>query len=227
MVASILIAFALDAWWDDRQLEKEMAEDLAIVEYELSENLRLVSLSMDSMEQVVKASNQLVDIFHAHSEEPSVEIEGSILFWSIFASPTLDPSFGGIDSWISAGRLAGIESIELRQRLASVRGKVSDVTEEQFDAKEMLTREIHPLIRNEIGDIAAIKNLWVAGFGTTYSGMNQDIPDVGTISVPNTNALRFHLQTRTLWLQVALREMADFREELEAIQSLLREEMGN
>jgi hypothetical protein len=31
VVISILIAFALDAWWNDRQLQQETAEDLAIV----------------------------------------------------------------------------------------------------------------------------------------------------------------------------------------------------
>ena len=31
VVASILIAFALDAWWAERQLEQEIAEDLSIV----------------------------------------------------------------------------------------------------------------------------------------------------------------------------------------------------
>lgn len=46
VVASILVAFALDAWWDDRQLQQETAEDLVIVEYELAENVRLAQLTI-------------------------------------------------------------------------------------------------------------------------------------------------------------------------------------
>ena len=227
VVASILIAFALDAWWDDRQLEKEMAEDLAIVEYELSENLRLVDASIEIMEQVVTHSKELIDTLKTHTNESSVEIEGSNLFWTIFSSPTLDPSFGGIDAWIAAGRLAGIESIELRQRLASIRGKVSDVTEEQYVAREMLIREIHPLIRHEIGDIAAIEQLYAAGFGATFASSAQALPDVGTVVFPNSGAIRFALDARILFFSATLREMAEFRTELEAIQTLLRKEMEN
>ena len=148
------------------------------------------------------------------------------MFWGIFASPTLDPSLGGIDAWIAAGRLAGIESPELRQRLASIRGKVTDVTEEQFVAREMLIREIHPLLRDEIGDIEVVKNLWAEGYGARYGSAVQEIPDVGTVSVPNSGALQFSLQARTLWYRASLQEMQDFKTELEAIQSLLRKEMG-
>lgn len=225
VVASILIAFALDAWWDDKQLEKEMAEDLAIVEFELAENLRLVDLTIDIMERVAATSDEIVATLKAHPDDTSVEIAGSALFWGIFASPTLDPSFGGIDTWIAAGRLAGIQSIELRQRLASIRGKVSDVTEEQYVARDMLIREIYPLIRNEIGDIAAVQQLYASGYGARYGSSVQDIPEVGTISVPNSGALRFGIQVRTLWYEASINEMLDFKKELEAIQTLLREEM--
>jgi hypothetical protein len=225
VVASILIAFALDAWWDDRQLEAEMTEDLAIVEYELAENLRLVNLTIEIMERVAAAGDEIVGMLKRQSTDTIVEIEGSTLFWGIFASPTLDPSLGGIDAWIAAGRLAGIDSLELRRNLASIRGKVSDVTEEQIVARDMLIGEIYPLIRNEIGDIDAVKQLFASGYGARYGSSVQETPEVGTISVPNSGALQFSLQARTLWYRASLQEMQDFRKDLEAIQSLLREEM--
>ena len=59
-MASILIAFALDAWWAERQLEQEIAEDLAIVEYELAENIRLVQLTIDIMNEVIAANNTII-----------------------------------------------------------------------------------------------------------------------------------------------------------------------
>lgn len=225
VVASILIAFALDAWWDDRQLAKEMAEDLAIVDFELSENLRLVDLSIEIMEQVVVASDEIIVAMNANPEALSVEITGGTVFWGLFSSPTLDPSFGGIDSWIAAGRLAGIESIELRQRLASIRGKVSDVIEEQLVAREILIRETHPLLRDEIGSIAAVKELVAAGYGARYGSSVQELPDVGTVSIPTSGAIQFTIEARTLFINAALQEMRDFREELKAIQTLLRGEM--
>lgn len=39
VLASILIAFALDDWWDDRQLQAEMAGDLEAIQSLLHEEM--------------------------------------------------------------------------------------------------------------------------------------------------------------------------------------------
>lgn len=227
VVTSILIAFALDAWWENRQLEQEMAEDLAIVEYELAENLRLVNLTMELMENVTAHSEMVIAAMrNAPPEAAEVDIAGTTLFWSIFNNPTLDLSFGGIDAWIAAGRMAGIESPELRQRLASVRGKVSDVTEEQYVARDITVRDIFPHLRNHTSDIEPIVTLFSSGFHGRQGTGIQDLPDIGKVSIPNSAPLEFDLQIRNLWYQAAINEVRDFQGELEAIQSLLREEMN-
>jgi len=226
VVTSILIAFALDAWWADRQLNREMAEDLAIVEYELAENVRLVNLTVDIMERVVAANNSLIAQLKADSESAATEIPDTALFWGLFINPTLDPSLGGIDAWIAAGRLAGIESPVLRQRLASVRGKVEDVVEEQRVARDIGIRTIYPLIGDEIGDIGGIQDLFASGLHARQGTSVRALPSSGAVSVPNSGALSFALQVRTIWYEAAIKEMQDFQAELEGIQGLVRDEVG-
>ena len=225
VVVSILIAFALDAWWDDRQLQQETAEDLAIVEYELAENIRLVQVTMDIMSQVVAANNALIAELTTHPDSAMVEIEDTTIFWGIFINPTLDPSLGGTDAWIAAGRLGGLDSPLLRQRLASVRGKVEDVVEEQRVAREIAVHEIYPLIKDQIGDIGLVQQLFSEGFHARQSTSVQTVTGSGTISVPNSNALRFLLRSRTLWFEASIYETGDFQTELEEIQSLLQQEI--
>lgn len=226
VVVSILIAFALDAWWADRQLEQEMAEDLAIVESELTENIRLVNQTIEIMERVVAANHTLIEELQTNIALPEVEIADTTIFWGIFNNPTLDPSLGGIDAWIAAGRLAGIDSPQLRQRLASVRGKVEDVIEEQRVAREIGVRNVYPLIQDEIGDITPVRQLYSDGFHARQATDVREIPSSGTIPVPNSAALRFMLQARTIWYEAAIKEMLDFQAELEEIQVLVRAEMG-
>ena len=226
VVVSILIAFALDAWWAERQLEREMAEDLAIVDYELAENIRLVKLTIDIMGRVVAANNTLISELQAQAESPNLEIADTTLYWGLFINPTLDPSLGGIDAWIAAGRLAGIDSPVLRQRLASVRGKVEDVVEEQRVARDIGLRTIYPLIQDEIGDIGLVQDVFAAGLHIRQGASVQEIPTSGVIPVPNSGALRFALRARTIWYEAAIREMLDFQAELEEIQVLVRAEMG-
>jgi len=80
VVASILIAFALDAWWADKQLEQEIIEDLAIVDYELAENVRLVKLSLEQMIRVVDASHSLIADLKAQAESEDVEVADTLVF---------------------------------------------------------------------------------------------------------------------------------------------------
>lgn len=226
VVASILIAFALDAWWAERQLEQEIAEDLAIVEYEMAENIRLAQLTIDIMEQVVAAGNIIVAELQVQPDSAIVEVPDNTFFWGFFSNPTFDPSLGGTDAWIAAGRLAGIDSPQLRQRLASVRGKVADVREEQLVGRDISVFNIYPVIEEKIGDIESIQQMFASGLHARQGTSIQTIPESGTISVPNSNALRFLLRARIVWYESSIYEMGDFQAELEEIQLLIQEEIS-
>ncbi len=227
VVASILIAFALDAWWTDRQIEQETAEDLAIVQFELAENIRLVQVTIDIMSEVVAANDALIAKLMAQPDSTMVEIEDTTLFWGLFSNPTFDPSLGGTDAWIAAGRLGGLASPALRQRLASVRGKVEDVVEEQRIAREIAVHEIYPLIKDEIGDIEIVQKLFSDGLHARQKTAIQEVLGSGTISVPNSNALRFLLRARMVWYEASIYETRDFQTELVEIQLLLQQEMNH
>jgi hypothetical protein len=225
VVASILVAFSLDAWWADRQQEQETMEDLAIVEFELAENIRLVQVTMDIMNNVVAANRTLISELTAQPESATVEIDDITLFWGLFSNPTLDPSLGGTDAWIAAGRLGGLDSPMLRQRLASVRGKVGDVVEEQHIAREIAVHEIYPLIKDQVGDIGLVQQLFSDGWHARQRTSVQAVTGSGTVSVPNSNALRFFLRARMIWYEASIYETGDFQTELEEIQLLLQEEI--
>ncbi len=226
VVASILIAFALDAWWAERQLEQEIAEDLAIVEYEMAENIRLAQLTIDIMNEVVAANNTIIAALEAQPDSAIVEVPDNTFFWGFFSNPTFDPSLGGTDAWIAAGRLAGIDSPELRQRLAGVRGKVVDVREEQLVGRDISVFGIYPLIDDEIGDISVIQQMFASGLHARQKTSVLPIPEQSSILLPNSRALQFLLRARTIWYESSIHEMRDFQDELEAIQVLIQEEVG-
>ncbi len=225
VVVSILIAFALDAWWEERQLEQEMLEDLAIVEAELAENIRLIVMNVEMMERGVDATHSVIDAMFATPDATQIEVPGETVYWGLFLNPTLDLSLGAIDAWIAAGRLAGISDPRLRERLASVRGKVGDVTEEQHVARQLGTRDLYPLLAETLDDIRPLTEMFGAGFTSRQKTGVTEMPAMPPMTLPNTPALRLTLQARTLWYQAAILEMGDFQAELEEIQALLREEL--
>jgi hypothetical protein len=52
VIASILIAFALDAWWADRQLTGEVVVDLQGVDRELAANVELVAFQIHELHEL-------------------------------------------------------------------------------------------------------------------------------------------------------------------------------
>jgi uncharacterized protein YdhG (YjbR/CyaY superfamily) len=227
VVVSILIAFALDAWWEQRQLAEEIREDLIIVETELTENVRLIDFNLDMMGRVVSASHSVTKAMYSDPGSAVVEVPGEWVYWGVFVDPTLDLSLGAIDAWIAAGRLAGIEDPELRRRLASVRGKVEDATEEQKVARDLNTRDLYPLMAEAEVDVRAIFASFAAGASQRPTTGTFDVPEIGAMRVPNGPAPRFLMQTRAMWYLSSAQEMTDLRNELKEIQVLLQEQLAH
>lgn len=225
VVISILIAFALDAWWSERQLQQETADDLAIVQFELKENIRLIGVTTDIVEQVLAANDDLIAQLIDQADSDIVEVEDTTIWWALLNNPTLDLSFGATDAWIADGRLGALGSPALRQRLAGIRGKVGDVVEEQHVARDISVQNIYPLIMHEIGDIQYIQQIVSSGLQARQKTSVQKITGSGTISIPNSNALRFLLRARSLWYEASTYETRDFETELDEIQLLLQEEI--
>jgi hypothetical protein len=227
VVVSILIAFALDAWWEQRQLKEEMREDLAIVETELAENVRLIDFNLDLMNRVITASSSITEALFSDPDVKAVELPGEWLYWGIFVNPTLDLSLGAIDAWIATGRLAGIDDPGLRKRLASVRGKVADVTEEQEVARDLGTRDLYPYLAEAGGDIRPIVAVVEGGAAQRPIAGTYEVPKIDAMRLPNSPNFRLLMQTRAIWYRASAREMRDLRSDLNEIQGLLQKQLAH
>lgn len=227
VVVSILIAFALDAWWEQRQLEGEMREDLAIVETELEENIRLIDFNLDLMDRVTSASSSITQALFSNPDAAGLEVPGEWLYWGIFVNPTLDLSLGAIDAWIAAGRLAGIDDPGLRKRLASVRGKVADVIEEQEVARDLGTRDLYPYLAEAGGDVRPIVAIFQSGLSQRPITGTYEVPQIDAMRIPNSPQLRLLTQARAIWYLASAQEMRDLRNDLKEIQELLQKQLAH
>lgn len=225
IVVSILLAFAIDAWWEERQTEQDIVEDLAVVQHELEENIRLVGVSINIMERAVAAKDRIIAELKANLDSATVDVSAADVYWAFFINPTLDPSLGGTDAWIASGQLGVIESLELRRRLAGVRGKFDDTVEEQRDARDIGILKLYPAIQGG-SDVGVIKDIFAAGLHARQATEVQEIPDFGTMALPNSNDLIFLLQVRGLWYEASIVESKDLLLELREIDALVKAEMN-
>ena len=145
IVLSILLAFAIDAWWAERRLAQEEAAMLASLEAEFTSNLdqldRVVDTYTRSRTQVARLRRMSEDEVRALEQ---AEVSNAML---ALCNPwTFDPVLGTTDVLIGAGRLGILQDARLREAITVFTNLVADLREDvdylQTNAKDIWRAEI-------------------------------------------------------------------------------------
>ena len=158
ILASILAAFFLEGWRADRELARDLTQELESVHRELERNRDLVSAELSVVDRVTSSAAALLVDLHASPEVRMVEVADTIALLSTVWAPTLDPSLGAVEALISSGRLAQLPDPRLRQGLAGLRDEFQDVREEQVNAVALRDNQLFPLTRNPAGRASTSEN---------------------------------------------------------------------
>lgn len=224
IVGSILLALAGDAWWSDRQLQREVGEELRSIYGELEFNEEAIAFQMDMMRRIQDASASIERDIRALPQVESIAVTDTLAWLVLSPTPTLDASLGGIDALIASGRLPAIELAELRLRLAGLRDQIDDAVEEQILARSVQEGRLRPIVEAH-SDLDLVRQLgqdfWsnerVPGRGLESSGVVRFPTDL-----PALNALSRRREVFT----IAIEEMRALLTSFAQIRSLINRELG-
>jgi hypothetical protein len=134
IVASILLAFAIDAWWEARQ-ERE------------TERTTLVSLQRDfvatrkQLDRVQRSYDVWRDHFARFQDSTAFELEAldletaGAMTTSLSPGMTFNPTLAVLDALVNEGRLGVIEDPTLRDGLAQWLSALDDIAENETDIR--------------------------------------------------------------------------------------------
>jgi len=141
IVASILLAFGIDAWWQDRQTRFEeqqilqgLQEEFVSVHKVLTDHMALHLQRLQALEKL------LVLMGNGPSNEAGSIVEMALL--DMLAPTTSDLGNGTLDALLNSGRVEILASRTLRARLAAWDGLISEVWDDQNDNAKMVY-EVH------------------------------------------------------------------------------------
>ncbi len=129
IVASILLAFAIDAWWDERQERAEEREVLESLHVEFEANRDAAATVILFHDRVVQSVVELMEL----SEEEILALQANAVvdFLSSLGNPrTFDAVRGSVDALISSGKLGILKDRELRESLTTFVNIVDDSVED-------------------------------------------------------------------------------------------------
>jgi hypothetical protein len=117
VVASILIAFALDAWWSQRAEERTEAAHLRALRTDFQANVARLQSLIAREEATADASRRLL-VVASTPRMPSAEDSLANLLGRVLNSGRFDPVMGAYEAVVSSGGLAQVQDDSLRLALA-------------------------------------------------------------------------------------------------------------
>lgn len=188
VLAAILIAFALDAWWDARTERRDMEEALDAVASEVDRNLVIV----DSTRTYNAAQARLVDAALRMDADAFAEMSDADLARFVnlpdYLVATLE--LGAIGAFIEGGFLGVVDDTELRADLAAIPALQTELDEEAtvvFTASDEVNRAFLGLV--------SVERLLELGGVTTLPAMREFL-----VAMAGNDEARTALYQRTFFL---------------------------
>ena len=129
IVLSILVAFAIDAGWDERQDRNDESELLAALRVEYESNLDLVREVIDAHASYIADTEIASRLAPADYDTMSIDTASRLVL--SFANPwTFDPALGTTETLISSGQIGLIRDRELSEMLSTFMNYVDDAEED-------------------------------------------------------------------------------------------------
>ena len=142
IVGSILLAFGIDAAWEERREARAGARLLETLAGELAELRAEMVRHRDRWAEVQDATERLI-VAQSTGEVPPPAVMDTLLFR--FLTPTTFDAQGlGLASATSGGSLGLIQDPELRNMIAAWPGYVAEVRDNELAGRELILRVLTP-----------------------------------------------------------------------------------
>lgn len=148
VVGGILIAFSLDAWWDDRAEARWEVTQLHALHDEFSRNLaEFEEIQLSHERQARHVLGMLAEVAGAEPGTP-LNFPDSVLS-DLVGWRTTDVSSGTLDALLASGRLTGMRNPDLRRLLAEWPAELHDGLEDEELARDFLVYAMAPRLAGE------------------------------------------------------------------------------
>ena len=145
IVVSILLAFAIEAWWQDRNELAIEQRSLSALLAEFEENAELLREARDGYETTYTAAIRLL----AYSDQETDDMDSSEfeqLVSRLISARSTHLESGAYDALIASGELNLVRDESLRSRLAAWPSYVAEWSEEEGSVFSFVEEELVPYL---------------------------------------------------------------------------------
>jgi len=175
IVGSILLAFAIDAWWEARQDRHEEQQILQGLFAEFEENRTILQRHRARHLQEIQSLERLLNAI-AHGRDDNTDATIDTALDGLLAPSTTDLGNGVLDALLSSGRIEILTNRVLRARLAAWHGVIGEVWDDQANNASMVFDLFVPyVVRNDVSPSAPMSK-WYKDWTVPVRSVSDD-PD--------------------------------------------------
>ena len=170
IVASILLAFAIDAWWDgqrDRDREKDLMVDL-LADFRSSRAELETRLGLSR--RMATANALFTERVDAHRGSGPLTVPDSLVL-SVLGGPTYEPSMNALDAAVASGEIVLLANPDIREELATWRRALLDTAEDEQEVRRITDEQVIPLLAGSLRVAPYMRNVLAWSFGQPSEGM--------------------------------------------------------
>ncbi len=147
IVGSILLAFGIDAWWDDVQQDRSEEAVLASILEEFEANRAEFDLVGDRHESIYEAGLAVLRVGYGLSEPDTGFVTQAEWVWSF--EVRLDVATRALDSYLASNDVALIASTDLRNRIADFQSSLDGLWQQEGMIRELVRNDIAQAISHD------------------------------------------------------------------------------
>lgn len=219
IVLSILLAFAIDAWWQEHQdrgretaVLRGLLRDYRSSRPELAARLRLAR-------RMARNNALLQEILSAAAAGSTVSVPDSLIH-AVIGGPTYEPATDALDAAVASGEIELIRSEAIRQELAAWRRALIDTSEDEREVRRISDEQVEPLLAGslDLGPYYAETLSWAID--------ERLVNPAGHGGVRASPELASVLGLRGFYARFSAEDLAGLLESLDRIVGLLETELG-
>jgi len=205
VVIGVLVAFALNSWWNNvkegqtrKIILSNLLDEMEYNNHELQQTLRID-------EFVLRNTEALEEILQNTPKGEQVAVADTIIS-SFITAATKNPSNGSLNSILSSGKIDYINNNELITSIITWNNKLDDATEDEQTAFNFIENQFLPAMRDQV-DLSDIFNNSGKMVGYIVTGDKNQLSLeflTGTIVLLNSNSLNNLVLQRKVRLKIAI-----------------------
>jgi len=215
IVTSILLAFAIDAWWDRRGEAARERDALAALAEDFAEADSILAVRVAAIDSGAVAAQAIMGLVGPNAD-PGLADSLAVLIPRIIRRPIFEPPMGTLEALLGSGELRLISDMSLRAALASFPSAVADMRETQNFGSDVVFGMVLPFLDARIPMLE---------FGLMARGESDFRGDPGGLM----RSLEFEnlAQNRLMGISFSLLAAEAIAERIDSIRAMLREQLGN